>query len=348
MPGGGAFGTALSVPLSANGHEVTLIFRDKGKARVFGETRMVERLSGILIPEENEKSGGRIGFSADAEKTVKNADVVIIAVPTPFMLPAYRESVMPFKKEETPVISGAKGLARIEGKYLRPSEIISLTDPKVARRLIVLSGPNLAHEIARGLFFVSVAASEDTKLAEYVAHDLFGLNPFSRIYASDDVAGVELGGAFKNVIAIAAGVCDGRHYGENARAALVQRGQEEMIRLGIRLGGRDETLRGVVGSDLWMTCVSEASRNHEYGVAISHGEDPVEVLAKFAMNKKTVEGYTTTKVVWELVQRLGIKAPLTEAAYSVLFLGGSIDDAIKGLLARERVYENGQPLNGNK
>lgn len=338
LPARGAFGTALSVPLIANGHEITLVFRDDEKARVFGETRQIERIPRVRFPEN-------IKFTADAEKTVKNADLVILAAPTRFLQTTYEEMVMPFKRADTKILSLVKGLIKIEDQYLRPSEVILTIDPKAVRYLIVLSGPNLAREIAQGLPFVSVVASEEPKLAEYIAHDIFGINPKSRIYPSDDVAGVELGGAFKNIIAIAAGVSDGRHYGENARAALIQRGQEEIIRLGVALGGRKETLGGVAGNgDLWLTCTSETSRNHQYGKEISHGRDPKEVLDAFLQAKKTVEGFDTTKVAWELARKYGVRTPITDTVYSVLHGRKSIDDAIKDLLGRDRVYENGKPL----
>lgn len=338
VPARGAFGTALSVPLCNSGHEVTLVFRDEEKARLFGETRQVDRLPGS-------KFSANIGFTADAEQAVRNADLVILAAPTRFLRTSYEEKIMPFKREETNILSVAKGLVKIEDRYLRPSEVISMSDPKVARRIIVLSGPNFAREIAQGLPFVSVAASEETALAEYIVNSVFGLNPKSRIYPSDDVIGVELGGAFKNVIAIAAGISDGRHYGENARAALIIRGEEEIVRLGMALGGREETLRGVAGSaDLWLTCMSEKSRNHEYGERISYGEDPQKVLDEFSQDEKTVEGYDTTKVAWELAREHGVRTPITDAVYSVLHCGASIEDAIKQLLGRERVYENGAPL----
>lgn len=231
-------------------------------------------------------------------------------------------------------------MIRKGNKYLRPSEVISYTDPSVVRYLAVLSGPNFALEIAQELPFVTVIAAEDPRLAEGMV-DIFSLTPEYRIYPSKDVAGVELGGTFKNIMAIAAGINDGLGYGENARAALIKRGELEIVRLGVALGGEKETLMGISGSaDLWMTCTSKQSRNHEFGVQIGQGKNPTELLE----SGETVEGYYTAKVAWEFVREYDIKAPITKLVYCVLHKGMGVAEAVRQLQEREPVYEDGRRL----
>ena len=334
-PAGGAFGSAISIPLLANGHEVTLAFRSEEKAQRFRESRRLEeeRLKGFVFPED-------IRVTSDTAEAVRNADLVVLATPARFIETYYPVNIQPFRKPDTNVLIPSKGLVKIENKYLRPSEVVSYFDPSATRHRVVLSGPNFAAEIARGLPFVTVIAAEDPRLAEEMV-DIFSLTPQYRIYPSEDVAGVELGGAFKNVIAIAAGISDGLEYGENARAALIKRGALEIVRLGVALGGQKDTLTGISGdADLWMTCVSSQSRNHQFGVQIGQGKTPAELLR----SGQTVEGYYTVKVAWEFVREYDVKAPITKLVYCVLHKGMEVAEAVKQLQEREPVYEDGRPL----
>lgn len=334
-PAGGAFGSAISIPLLANGHEVTFAFRSEEKAQKYRESRQLEkeRLKGFIFPED-------IKVTSDTGEAIRNANLVVLATPARFIETYYPVNIQPFRRSETTILSPIKGLIRKGNKYLRPAEVISYFDPKVTRRLAVLCGPNFASEIARGLPFVTVIAAEDPELAEDMV-DVFSQTPQYRIYPSEDMAGVELGGAFKNVIAIAAGISDGLEYGENARAALIKRGELEIVRLGVALGGREETLMGISGSaDLWMTCVSKQSRNHEFGVQIGQGKNPTELLE----SGETVEGYYTAKVAWEFVREYDIKAPITKLVYCVLHKGMGVAEAVRQLQEREPVYEDGRRL----
>ncbi len=337
-PAGGAFGTALSVPIAASGCEVTLAFRDDDKARVFGETHQIDRLPGVVFPD-------RINFTANTAQAAREADLIFVATPMRFLESYYAEQIRPFRKSDTLVVSPIKGITEVGDKYLRPTEVMINLDPGIARHIAVLSGPNFAREVARGLPVMTVIASEDGRLAEELVKR-FASNPWFRTYASADMAGVELGGAFKNVIAIAAGVCDGRQFGESARAALIERGKKEIISLGMVLGGQRETLaEGLSGdADLWMTCTSKQSRNHEYGERIGQGGDPIEVLQDFQNERKTVEGFETARVAYELAKNYGIETPIIDSVYNLLHRGIRLDDVIRELMTRKRVYENGKRL----
>ncbi|MBI4038513.1 NAD(P)-dependent glycerol-3-phosphate dehydrogenase [Candidatus Daviesbacteria bacterium] len=332
LPAGGAFGTAMSIPISANGHEVTLVFRDEDKAQMFGATRQIGRLPGVIFPES-------IGFISDTAEAVKDADLLVLATPARYLASYYLEQIQPNIGEDTIILCSTKGLVEVDGQYLRPSEVISHFDPKAAQRTAILSGPNFAKEIAQSLPFMTVIASQNPSLAEKMV-DIFNLTSQIRIYPSDDLAGVEFGGAFKNTIAIAAGVSDGRQYGENARTGLISRGKAEIARLVQALGGRRETVtEGLVGADLWMSCTSNQSRNHKFGKKIGRGEDPQELL-----QSQTVEGYYTARIAFKLARRHRIETPIIDAVYEVLYNGVTVDEAIRQLQERKPVYEDGRPL----
>lgn len=255
---------------------------------------------------------------------------------------------MPVIKNQTGVALLAKGIVRDGDKCLTPYEALLKLDPRLRGRLAVLSGPNFAKEIACGLPFATVVASENREFAERMV-DVFTFTPQYRIYPSVDPRGVSVGAAGKNVIAIAAGISDGCGFGESARAALIERGKVEIIRLGVALGGKRETLaEGLTDADLWMTCTSQQSRNHQFGEGVGQGRDPKELLAEFEREKKVVEGFETTEVMWMLAREHGVRAPIIDAVYHVLHKGVSIGEAIAGLLTKERVYEDGRPLTNGR
>lgn len=338
VPANGALGSALGKVFFESHLGVTFVFRDCDKALDYGRTFQIERLKGVVFPD-------KIRFTADAEQAIKNADLIVLATPTKYLPSYYREQVMPFRKEETPVLSVAKGLVIIDNQHLRPSEALLNIDPSLEGYLAVLSGPNFALEIAAQKPFATVIASKNPMLAESFV-EIFARNPLFKIYPSTDVTGVELGGAFKNVIAIAAGVCDGKQYGESARAALIERGKVEIVNLGVALGGQRETLaEGLSGdANLWMTCTSKLSRNHEYGVGIGQGWNPRELLQKFKEDKKTVEGFETTKITWRLARQKGIRTPVIDSVFALLHRHVRLDKVIEGLMGEEFIYENGKPL----
>lgn len=334
LPAGGAFGTALSVPLFANGHNIVLVFRSEKKAEVFGQTHQIERLKGVTFPKQ-------IHFTADVAEAVGKANLLILASPARYLEKNYL-TVRKSNGENTDLflLLVTKGLIKKDGLYLRPSELIAKLDPDSSKRTAVLSGPNFAWDVARNLPFASVIASQNTDLVERVVN-LFQATPYVRMYASNDLPGVEYGGAFKNVIAIAAGVSDGLNKGESARTALVARGANEIVNLAVALGGKRETVMGLSGiGDLWMTSVSLNSRNHQFGEALGQGVS----LEQLLNSGITYEGYDTCKVAWELARQYEIRTPIIDAVYGVLYQGATIDQAVKELLDRKPVYEDGRPL----
>jgi glycerol-3-phosphate dehydrogenase (NAD(P)+) len=258
-------------------------------------------------------------------------DLVVSAVPS-----QYTRGVWQRVAESCPagasVASVTKGIEN--DTLLRPTQIIA--DVLAAQRaatvaLVALSGPCIAHEVAQGLPATVVAASSDTALAELVQK--FFNTKYFRVYTNSDIVGVELAGATKNVVAIAAGILDGLHAGDNAKAALLTRGLVEITRLGVAMGGRRETFYGLAGmGDLVTTCVSPYGRNRRLGEAIGRGESLEEALAATA---SVVEGVATTTSVLDLAGRNGIDMPITQAVYDVLFRQQPPRQAIEELMARK-------------
>lgn len=323
----GAFGMAMAVPFLANGNEVTLGFRTWEKADQFIGTRQSKRLQGITFPQN-------LRATANLEKAVESADLVVVATTSRFLRNFYSECIMPYRKKDALLLSVIKGLE--EDTNYRPSEVILDLDPEVVPRLAVLSGPNFAIDIAMGLPAATVIASENPETSVEIAKACHSRN--FRVYKGDDPVGVEMGGALKNIIAIAAGVNDGLKIGESARAGLIQRGIIEITRLGIASGGREETLMGLSGSgDLWMTATSYKSRSHQAGVDLALGKTPEELIN----SGKTIEGFHTAKVAVELARQYNLEVPICDAVYQVLYLRLSIEEAIGELLGRTPAYENG-------
>jgi glycerol-3-phosphate dehydrogenase (NAD(P)+) len=203
-------------------------------------------------------------------------------------------------------------------------------------QVAALSGPSLALEVARGIPTAVVAASRDETVSRGV-QDLFH-RPAFRVYRSSDLIGVELGGALKNVIAVAAGVCDGLGYGDNAKAALVTRGKTEMMRLGVACGARADTFAGLSGlGDLVLTCFSKLSRNRGFGEKVGRGGSVAEILAG---SVSAVEGYPTTQSAWALARRMQVDAPITSEVYAMLYEGKNVRQAVHDLLSRDSKVED--------
>lgn len=329
-PANGAFGTALAIPFAASGHDVTLLFRDEEKSRAFSRTRSIERLPGIIIPNE-------IEFTSDKERAIKDANLLVMATPISTLRSYFSVEVLPLVREETDILCVTKGLEK--DTYRRASEIIEELDSGVCARTAVISGPNLAYEIASGLPFATVIASQNPEVLDGMVTAFRG--SMGRVYLSNDVAGVELAGAFKNIIAIAAGAVDGLKMGENARAALITRGGVEIKKLAMKMGAREKTLEGLASiGDLWLTCTSNQSRNHWFGERIGKGMSVVELLA----TQITFEGYGTTRVAYELAMKYGIDMPITGVVYEVLYEGLNVQEAMLKLMGRNPVYEDGTPF----
>ena len=318
--GDGAMGTLSAILLGSNGRRVRMWSAFEEHARDIRRERENKRfLPGFRLPD---------GFavSTDAREVCEGADLVVIAVPTKHLrsVLARVKAALP---EGTLYVSVVKGIER--ETLLRPSQVIeAVTGPK---RLVVLSGPCLSHEVAAGLPATVVVASRDPKDAE-AARNAFA-TPHFRIYTNDDLVGVELGGALKNITAIAAGICDGLELGSNAKAALVTRGLVEMTRLGAALGAREETFAGLAGlGDLVTTCASSLSRNHHVGEEIGRGRRLEEVLAE--MGRVEPEGVETTRSVVALAAKHGVEMPITQEVYAVLFDGKPAPDALADLMSR--------------
>jgi len=326
--GDGGWGTALSIMLHRRNCRVTLWSAFPDYAAEMSRTRENRKfLPGVELP-------GEIGITGDVSDASDNVDLAFSVVPTVYL----RKCLSGLKAalRGIPIVSGTKGIEN--GTLLRPSEILSeiLAPPKVA----VISGPCHAEEAARGLPASYVAASDDAKFAGEV-QELLNSERF-RVYTNRDVVGVELGGALKNIMAIAAGMCDGLRFGDSAKAALVSRGLVEMTRLGVALGGRRETFAGLAGlGDLLVTCYSRYSRNRSVGEKVAGGRSLQEVLADTEMSP---EGVWTVRSALTLAKKKDIEMPITAQVYAVLFEGRAPLDAVKELMLRPMKSEHEGPV----
>jgi len=311
--GAGAWGTAFARLLSEHGHEVTLACRDPEQARAIAETgRNPRYLPAVRL--------GSVEAATLDDAPLDRADLVVIAVPSRSFAEIVRQ--LP---ADGPVLSLTKGLDPETGNRLS-----ALLDD---RPVAVLSGPNFAEEIAAGLPAAAVIASEDEALAERLQREINSL--IFRVYVNQDVAGVELCAAAKNVIALAAGGVDGLGLGDNAKTAIVTRGLAEMTRLGEACGARGETFAGLAGmGDLIVTCWSHHGRNRRAGEVIAQGASPEDAAAEIG----TVEGLTTAPVLRELSHRVGVEMPITNAVCEILD-GRSLDELIAGLMGRRPTAE---------
>jgi glycerol-3-phosphate dehydrogenase (NAD(P)+) len=311
--GAGAWGTAFARVLADRGHEVTLAARDPEQARAIAETgRNPRYLSDVPLH----------GISAAPidDAPLDESELVVLAIPSRAF--ADVAAVLP---DDGPVLSLTKGLDPATGNRL--STLLG------ERPGAVLSGPNFAEEIGHGLPAATVIASEDAAFAERLQHELNSL--IFRVYVNEDLVGVELAAASKNVIALAAGGVDGLGLGDNAKAGIVTRGLAEMARLGEACGGRAETFSGLAGlGDLIATCWSHLGRNRRAGELIARGSSPEEAAAQIG----TVEGLTTALVLRDLARKVGVEMPITSAVCDILE-GKSLDDLIAGLMGRRPTAE---------
>lgn len=322
--GAGAWGTAFAVHLSRLNHTVTLVPRRFEQALAIASTREnADYLPGISLPPS-------IQLGHELTPVLMEADVVILACPSQ----ALRETCERVKAnlglatQLKLVVSLAKGLE--SGTHLRPSEVIAAVLPQVAAGS--LSGPTNAAEVAQGkpAAMVLAATKTDAFLAEVQAA-LSG--PTLRVYTSDDVAGVELGGALKNVYAIAAGCSDGLKLGDNTKAALLTRALAEMVRVGVALGAKAETFYGLGGfGDLVATCTGAWSRNRTFGQHLGEGKSAAELIAA---SKSVVEGYRTTESFYGLCKERGIEAPILGEIHRILYAGKPPAEALTALMKRE-------------
>ncbi len=318
--GAGSWGTTLANHLALKGHEVDLWVRREELCRRI-ET---ERENREYLPDI--KLSSLISPTTSLKKAVEGKNVLVTAIPTHVL----RSILMEVKDlvTGTILVSATKGIE--EGSLLTPSGIIKEVMGEVVE-VVVLSGPSFAREVAMKLPTAVTSACRDESAAREI-QSLFTTSYF-RVYTATDVLGVELGGALKNVIAIAAGIGDGLGLGTNSRAALITRGLAEMVRLGTRMGARKETFFGLSGlGDLVLTCTGELSRNRHVGFMLGKGHGLEEILSRMRM---VAEGVRTARSARTLARRLGVEMPITERVHSILYEGQKPREAVLELMARE-------------
>jgi glycerol-3-phosphate dehydrogenase (NAD(P)+) len=322
--GDGGMGTTCAIMLAENGHEVRLWSAFPEAAERLSRERVNERfLPGVRLPDTVQVTG-------DDERALAGAALAVSAVPTQYMRGVWRR-LGPRCPPGLPVCSVATGIET--GTLLRPTSILrDVLDPPGAsgRALAALSGPSIAPEVARRLPATVVVAATQPAFAERVQRLIS--RPYFRVYTNRDLVGVEVAGATKNVVAIAAGILDGLEAGDNAKAALVSRGLSEITRLGAAVGACPETFAGIAGvGDLVTTCISPVGRNRSFGEAVGRGRTIEEALAA---TESVVEGVATTASVVELARRHDVEMPITRAVYDVLFRGAAPREAINRLMTR--------------
>ena len=319
--GDGAMATVAPILLTDNGHEVRLWGFFPEMISELHRCRENKRyLPGVRFPEP-------VLLTAEEADAFAGAEIILATTPTQFIRPTWRR-LRPHCPPGVPIVSTAKGIEN--DTLLRPTQVLADLLAGAPHDLAVLSGPNIARELAHRKPATAAVASTDPGLARTV-QQIFS-TPAFRVYTNPDLIGVELGGAVKNVIAIAAGILDGLGAGDNAKAALLTRGLVEITRLGVAMGARRETFSGLAGlGDLVTTCVSPYGRNRSFGEAIGKGRTMAEVLEQ---THSVVEGVATTRSVVALARGHGIELPITEAVYAVLFEGTSVTTAIERLMTR--------------
>lgn len=314
--GGGAWGSALATVTLRAKRKVTLWLRDEAKAEQLARTRESEYLPGVTLDAQ-------IAVTADLAKAA-HADAILLAVPAQ-SLRGVAAAMKAHLAAGTPVIACAKGIERGTRKFM--TEVIEETLPSAAAA--ILSGPSFAAEAARGLPVAVTIAAREEELAAGLAYALG--SPTFRPYQCNDIRGVEIGGATKNVLAIAAGIVAGRGLGASAAAALTTRGFAELVRLGKTYGARPETMAGLSGlGDLILTCSAAQSRNYSLGIALGRGTKPEQARAA----GKLAEGVFTAAVVRDMAQAGGVDMPICTAVAEVVEGRVSVDDAIESLLMR--------------
>lgn len=322
--GAGSWGTALSLLLCKNGHEVTLWSALEDEVRMLCEKREHEsKLPGVRLPED-------MKITADLEDSLQDPDVAVLAVPSPFTR-STAHRMAPFVKKGQIIVNVAKGVE--EHTLMTLSEIISEEIPQAD--VCVLSGPSHAEEVGKGLPTTCVVSAEKRETAEYL-QGIF-MSPVFRVYTTPDILGVELGGALKNVIALAAGTADGLGYGDNTKAALITRGIAEISRLGTKMGARAETFYGLSGiGDLVVTCASVHSRNRKAGYLMGKGYTMQEAMDEVKM---VVEGVYSARAAKSLAEKYQVEMPVIEEVNKVLFEDKPAADAVRDLMLRDKKVE---------
>jgi len=326
--GAGSWGTTLALVLHQNKHRVRCWTIEQETINDVKEKQENSRyLPGVKIPED-------LLFTKDLNEALKGAELILNAVPSQVVRQVVPRITQALKKSGQIWVTVSKG---IENKtYMRISEVIHQVGNIPREKIVVLSGPSHAEEVSRKVPTAIVAASASLKTAQKV-QDIF-MTSYLRIYANPDIIGVEMGGALKNIIALAAGICDGAGFGDNTKAALMTRGLVEMNRLGSELGARSSTFAGLSGmGDLIVTCMSRHSRNRHVGEEIGKGRKLQDILDEMVM---VAEGVKTTISAYEIAKKKNVEMPITEQIYLTLFQGKSPHQAMLDLMTRQSKIED--------
>ncbi len=323
--GCGAWGLAISKLLHSNGHDVTIWCFLKEEYELLSNERGNEK----LLPGVKLEPG--INVTMDMA-CAKGADIVVVAVPS-FAVNSTAAGLKEHIGENVPVVLLSKGFDKSNGYCLLSQSLEIALEGK--GHVVAVTGPSHAEEVSRRVPTAVVAASQSRAAAETVQNAF--MNSVFRVYTTPDIVGAELGGAMKNIMALAVGISDGAGYGDNTKAMLMTRGIAEMSRFGVHLGGMAETFAGLSGvGDMIVTCISQHSRNRRAGLMIGQGIPPAEAIKNVGA---VVEGYFATEAVHFLAQGTGIELPISEAMYALLFEGGDLAGAVKSLISREKKSE---------
>ncbi|MDD6135909.1 MAG: NAD(P)-dependent glycerol-3-phosphate dehydrogenase [Lachnospiraceae bacterium] len=323
--GAGSWGIALTVLLSGNNHDVTVWSIDANEIEMLNTYREHKtKLAGVMVDE-------KVVFTTDVELACKGAELLVMVVPSPFIR-STAKTIAPYVTKEQIIVNVSKGIE--ESTLMTLTDVIEEEIPNV--RVGVLSGPSHAEEVGKCMPTTVVCSAKDEKTALTI-QDVF-MSDYFRVYTSPDMLGIELGGALKNVIALAAGVADGLGCGDNTKAALITRGISEITRLGIAMGGKQETFSGLSGiGDLIVTCASEHSRNRRAGYLMGQGKTYKEAMDEVKM---VVEGVYSAKAAYLLSKKYEIDMPIVTAVNKILFEGLSAKEAMVILLTRTRTSES--------
>ena len=323
--GAGSWGIALTKLLSINEHSVIVWSIDPEEIAMLKEySQHKTKLPGVMLP-------GTVEYTTDMESALENAELVVMAVPSPFVR-STAEKAAEYIKDERIIVNVAKGIE--EDTLKRLSQVIKEEIPQA--KVAVLSGPSHAEEVGKELPTTVVVGAETKELAETV-QDVF-MNDFFRVYISPDIIGIELGGAVKNVIALAAGIADGLGCGDNTKAALITRGIYELTALGVAMGGKPETFSGLSGTgDLIVTCASVHSRNRKAGFLMGQGYTYQEAMDEVKM---IVEGVYSAKAALKLATLYEVEMPIVEEVNKILFENLPAKEALRELLTRDKKKES--------
>ncbi len=322
--GAGSWGTALSLVLHENGHTVTVWSIDANEIDMLNTYHEhKDKLPGVILADD-------MIFTTDLKQACHKMDLIVLAVPSVYTR-STAALMSPLVEKDQIIVNVAKGIE--ESSLMTLSEIIEQEIPQA--NVAVMSGPSHAEEVGEKIPTTCVVGAKKKETAEFV-QNIF-MNKFFRVYISPDVLGIELGGALKNVVALAAGMADGLGYGDNTKAALITRGISEISRLGVKMGCSAETFAGLTGiGDLVVTCASKHSRNRKAGMLMGQGLDMDAAMKEVHM---VVEGVYSAKAALALAKKYGVEVPIIEKVNDILFNGSLVKDAVGELMNRERKEE---------